>query len=63
MQEPIFVEKPVEHASVNLLLLDIWRLFELLHGPDQLFDSLIHLIIVSREHLLEMLVGSSIDGF
>ena len=39
MQESIFVKETMEHARVNLLLLDNLRLFEVLHRRYQLFNA------------------------
>ena len=53
----------MEHASVYFLLLNIWGLLEGLHGSYEFFNTSVDLIILCREHLLEMLISGGIDSF
>ena len=53
----------MEHTSVDFLLLNDLRLFEILHGLDELLDSGINFRIFGRKDFLEMLICSCIDFF
>jgi hypothetical protein len=47
MKKPVLIEKTVEHASINLLLLLNLRLFEPLHCFNELHDFLVNLMRLS----------------
>ena len=61
VQETVLIKQTVKHASVDLLLLDDLRLFEVLHGHDQLLNTAIDFIRLCREDVLEVVVGCLVD--
>jgi hypothetical protein len=63
MEESVFIEQAVEHASVDLLLLLDFRLFESLHDLNQLCYFGVHLVRVCGEHSLEVVISSIVDFF
>lgn len=61
MEESVLVEKAVEHARVDLLLLDHLGLAEVLHCDDQGLDPGVDLVWWGGEDVLEVLVGGFVD--
>lgn len=61
VQESVFVEQAVKHASVDLLLLHNLWLPEILHRNNQCLDSCINLVRGCWEYMLEILVCSFVN--
>jgi hypothetical protein len=61
VEEPVFIEETMKHASIDLLFLLGFRFFEPLHDFYKLADLLVHLRGVSREHPLEVVVGGIVN--
>ena len=63
VQESVFVEESMKHASVNLLLFDNLRFLEALQGHNQLLDAFVDLVWLSTENVLEVFIGGLINFF
>lgn len=50
----------MEHAGVDLLLLNVLGLFKILHCLNELFDPIVDFVVFCREHSLEVLVRSGV---
>lgn len=61
MQKPVLIEEAVKHARIYLLLLDLLRLLEGLHRPNELLNSLVDFMVLGREDPLEVLIGRRVD--
>jgi hypothetical protein len=47
MEEPVFVEKTMEHTSVDFLFFNDLRFFEVLHSLNEFLDSCIDFRVLS----------------
>ena len=61
VQEAVLIEKTMQHARVDLLLLNDLRLFEPFHLLDQMVDSRVHFGCRTLEDLLEIFISSAIN--
>jgi hypothetical protein len=61
VQEAVLVEKSMQHAGIDLLLLDNLRFLEPLHLFYEMLDSSVHFGRRTLEDVLEVLVGGAIN--